>query len=87
MVLSNIEYIGFGSESDFSLFWYDGGFLFSSLFTALSLASSSSLEGISGELLILHNLRSNVISRAEGGRQNFHSWKEVDGSAKDRFEG
>ena len=87
MVASNLVYIGFGSEGDFSLSWYDGGFFFASLFAGLGLASSGFLQSISGELLVLHNLRSYVISRVDGGRKNFDTWKEVDGSAKDRFEG
>ena len=89
MVSSNHVYIGFGSKGDFSLSWYDGGSFFASLFTGLGLASSCFLEGISGELLVLHNLRSyvRIISRGDGGRKNFNTWKKVDGSAKDRFEG
>ena len=46
-------YIGFGSEGDFSLSWYDGGSFFASLFAGLGLASSGFLEGVSGELLVL----------------------------------
>ena len=80
-------YIGFESEGDFSFSWYDGGFFFASLFTGLGLAGSGFLEGISGELLVLDNLGSYVISRGDGGRQDFNTWKEVDGSAKVRFEG
>ena len=68
MVSSNLVYIGFGSEGDFSLSWGDGGSFFASLFTSLSLASSGFLEGVSGKLLVLHNLRSYVISRGDGGR-------------------
>ena len=70
-------YIGLGSESDFSLSWYGRGSFFASFFTVLGLASSSLLEGISGELLVFHNLRSYVISRADGGRHDFNTWKEV----------
>ena len=80
-------YIGCGSEGDFSLSCYDGGFFFASLFTGLGLASFSFLEGISGELVVLHNLRGYVISRGDGGRQDLNTWKEVDCSAKARFEG
>ena len=87
MVSSNLVYIWFGSERDFSRSWYDGGSFFASLFTGLGLASSGFLEAISGKLLVLHNLRSYLISRGDCGRKNFNTWKEVDGSAKDRFEG
>ena len=87
MVSSNLVYMGFGSEGDFSLSWYDGGSFFASLFTGLGLTSSGFLEGISGELLVLHNLKSYVISRGDGGRKNFNTWEKVDGSAKDTFEG
>ena len=64
----NLVYIEFGSEGDFSLFWYDGRSFFASLYTFLCLASYGFLEGISGELLVLHNLRSYVVSRGDGGR-------------------
>ena len=68
MVSSNLVYIGFGSEGDFFRFCDDGGSFFSSSFTGLGLASSGFLESISGKLLVLHNLRSYVISRGDGGR-------------------
>ena len=68
MVASNLVYIGFGSEGDFGLSWYDRRSFFASLFAGLSLAGSGFLEGISGELLVLHNLRSYVISRGDGDR-------------------
>ena len=58
----------FGSEGDFSCSWDNGGFFFASFFAGLSLAGSGFLEGVSGELLVLHNLRSYVISRGDGGR-------------------
>ena len=61
-------YIGFGSESDFSCSRDDGGSFFAPLFAGLSLAGSGFLESVSGELLVLHNLRSYVISRGDGGR-------------------
>ena len=61
-------YIGFGSEGDFCFSWDDRGSFFASLFASLSLAGSGFLEGVSGELLVLHNLRSYVIRRGDGGR-------------------
>ena len=79
--------IAFGPQGDFSLSWYARGSFFASLFTCLGLASSGFLQGISGELLVLHNLRSYVISRGKSSREDFNIWKEVDGSAEDRFEG
>ena len=82
MVSSNLVYIGFGSEGNFNSSWYDGGSFFVSLFTGLGLVSSGFLEGISGELLVLHNLRSYVISRGDGGRQEFNTGEKVDCSAK-----
>ena len=68
MVSSNLVYIEFGSESDFSRSWDNGGSFFASLFACLSLAGSGFLEGVSGELLVLHNLRSYVISSGDRGR-------------------
>ena len=68
MVSSNPVYIGFRSESDFSCSWYDGGSFFASLLAGLSLAGSGFLEWVSGQLLVLHDLRSYVISRGDGGR-------------------
>ena len=68
MVSSNLVYIGFGSEGNFSLSWGDGRSFFASLSTSLGLASSGFLESVSGELVVLHNLRSYVISRGDGGR-------------------
>ena len=80
-------YIGFGSEGDFSLSWYDGSSFFASFFTGLGLASCDFLEGVSGELLVSHDLRCSVISRGDGGRQNFNTGEEDNSSAKDRFQG
>ena len=73
MLASNRVYIGFGSESDFSCSWDDEGSLFASLLARLSLAGSDFLEGVSGEPLVLHNLRSFVISRGDGSRKNFNA--------------
>ena len=68
MVSSNLVYIGFGSEGNFSLSWGDGRSFFASLFAGFSLAGSGFLEGVFGQLLVLHDLRSYVISRGDGGR-------------------
>ena len=68
MVSSNLVYIWFESEGDFSLSWGDGRSFFASLFAGLSLPGSGFLEGVSCELLVLHNLRNYVISRGNGGR-------------------
>ena len=68
VVLSNLVYIGFGSEGNFSLSWDNGWSVFASLFAGLGLAGSGFLEGVSGELLVLHNLRSYVIRRGDSGR-------------------
>ena len=87
MVSSNFVYIGFRSESDFSLSGGDWGSFFSSLLAGGSLVSSSLLKGCSGESLVLYDLRSYVISRGDGGRENFNTWKEVDNSSKGHFEG
>ena len=73
MVSPNLVYIGFGSEGDFSCFWDDGGSFFASFLAGLSLAGSGFLEGVSGELLVLHNLRSYVISRGDGGMYNLNA--------------
>ena len=87
MVSSDFVYIGFGSEGDFCFAWGDRGSFFASLLTGGSLASSSLLEGCSGELLVLHDLRSYVISRGDGGRKNFNTRKEVYDSSEGHFEG
>ena len=87
MVSSNFVYMGFGSESNFSFAWGDRRSFFASLLTGGGLASSSLLEGCSGELLVLHNLRSYVISRRNGGRENFNTRKKIDNSSKGHFKG
>ena len=87
MVSSYLVYIGFGSEGNFCFAWGDQGCFFASLLAGGSLASSSLLEGCSGKLLVLHYLRSCVISRGEGGRKNFNTRKEVDNSSESHFEG
>ena len=86
MVSSDFVYIGFGSEGNFSFAWGDWGSFFASLLTGGSLASSSLLEGCSGELLVLHDLRSYVISRRDGGREDFNTRKKVYNSSKGHFE-
>ena len=85
MVSSDFVYIGFGSESDFGWAWGDWGSFFAFFLTGGSLTSSSLLEGCSGELLVLHNLRSYVISRGDGGRKYFNTRKEVDNSSEGHF--
>ena len=87
MVLSDFVYIGFGSEGNFSFTWSDWGFFFASLLAGGSLASSSFLESCPSELLVLHDLRSYVISRRNGGRENFNTRKKVDDSSTGHFEG
>ena len=85
MVSSYFVYIGFGPEGDFSPSRGDRWAFFASLLTGTSLASSCLLEGGSGELLVLHNLRSYVISRGDGGRQDFDAREEVDDASKGNF--
>ena len=87
MVSSDFVYIGFGSEGNFSLAWGDWGSFFASLLAGGSLESSSLMESYSGELLVLHNLRSYVISRGDGGREDFNTRTKVDNSSKGHFEG
>ena len=87
MVSSYLVYIGFGSEGNFSFAWGDWGSFFASLLASGSLASSSLLEGCSGDLLVFHDLRSYVISRGDGGREDFNTRKEVDNSSEGHFEG
>ena len=87
MVSSDFVYIRFGSEGDFSFAWGNWGSFFSSLLAGGSLAGSGLLEGGSGQLLVLHYLRSYVISRGDGGREDFNTRKEVDNSSKGHFEG
>ena len=62
VISSNLVYRWFGSEGDFSLSHGDGRFFFACLFTSPGLASSGFLEGVSGELLVFHNLGRYVIS-------------------------
>ena len=87
MVSSDFVYIGFGSKGNFGFAWGDWGSFFASLLTGGSLASSSLLKGCSGELLVLHDLRSYVISRGDGGRENFNTRKKIDNLSKAHVEG
>ena len=87
MVSSDFVYIGFGSEGNFSFAWGNRGSFFASLLAGGSLASSSLLKGCSGELLVLHDLRSYVISRGDGGRENFNTRKEVYDSSEGHLKG
>ena len=86
MVSSYLVYIGFGSEGNISLAWGDWRSFFASLLAGGSLTSSSLLKGCSGELLVLHDMRSYIISRGDGGREDFNARKKVDNSSKGHFE-
>ena len=87
MVSSDFVYIGFGSEGNFSFTWSDWGSFFASLLASGRLAGSCLLKGCSGELLVLHDLRSYVISRGDGGREDFNTWKKIDNASEGNFEG
>ena len=78
-------YIGFGSEANFSFVGGNWWYFFPSFLASSCLASLCSLEGGSGELLVFHDLRSNVISRGDGSREDFDTRKEVDNSSKGSF--
>ena len=80
-------YIGFGSEGNFSFAWGDRGSYFDSLLAGGSLKSSSLLESCPSKLLVLHDLRSYVISGENGSREDFNTRKKVDNSSKGHFEG
>ena len=86
MVLSYLVYIGFRSEGNFSFAWGDWGSFFASLLAGGSLVSSSLLKGCSGELLVLHDLRSYVISRGNGGREDLNTRRKIDNSSKGHCE-
>ena len=87
MVLSDFVYIGLRPEGDFSFIWGNRGSFFASLLAGCSLAGSGLLKGCSGELLVLHYLGSYVISRGDGGREDFNTRKKVDNSSEGHFEG
>jgi len=78
-------YIGFGSEGNVSFTWGNRWSFFASFLVSSCLASSSFLEGGSGELLVIHDLRSYVISRENGGREDFDTREEDDNSSKGNF--
>ena len=67
--------------------WRDWGYFLASFLAGGSLARSGFLEGCSGELLVLHDLRSYVISGGNGGRKDFNTRNKVDNSSKGHFEG
>jgi len=85
VVLSNLVYIGFGSEGHFSFAWGNRWSCLASFLASSCLVSSCFLEGGSGELLVFHDLRSYVISRGDGGREDFDTREEVDNSSKGIF--
>ena len=74
IVSSYCVYIAFEFEGNFGLFWGDGWSFFASLFSGLGLASACLVEGVSGELLVSHHLRSYVIGKGKGGREDFNTW-------------
>jgi len=85
VVWSNLVYIGFGSEGNFSIAWGNSWSFFTSFPGSSGLASLCFLEGGSGEPLAFHDLRSYVISRWDGGREDFDTREEVDNSSKGNF--
>ena len=78
-------YIGFGSERNFSFAWGNRWSFFGSFLASSCQVCSCFLEGSSGELLVLHDLTSYVISRGDTGREDFDSREEVDNSSKGNF--
>jgi len=82
VVSSNLVYIGFGSKGNFSFAWSNSWSFFTSFLASSCLASSCFLEGGSGELLVFHDLRRYVISRGDGGREDFDTREAVDNSSK-----
>ena len=72
---------------NFCFTWGDWGSLFASIRAGGSLVGSSLLQGCFSELLVFHYLGSYVISRGDGGRENFDTRKKVDDSSKGHFEG
>jgi len=78
-------YIGFGSEGNFSFARGNRWSFFVSFLASSCLGSSGFLEGGSGELLVFHDLRSYVISRGDGGREDFDTREEVDNWSKGNF--
>ena len=80
-------YIWFGSEGNFRFAWGNRRSFFASLLAGGSLAGSGLLKSYSVELLVLYNLRSYVISRRDGGREDCNTRKKIDNSSKGHFEG
>ena len=78
-------YIGFGSEGNFSFAWGNGWSFFASFLASRCQASSCFLEGRCGELLVFDDLRSYVISRRDGGREDLDTREKVDNSFKGNF--
>jgi len=85
VVSSNLVYIGFRSQGNFSFAWGNRWSFYLSFLASSFLASSCFLEARSGELLVLYDLRSYVISRGDGGREDFDTREEVDNWFKGNF--
>jgi len=85
VVWSNLVYIWCGSESNFSFALGNRWSFFSCFLASSCLASSCFLQGGSGELLVFHDMRSYVISREDGGTEDFDTREEVDNSSNGNF--
>ena len=85
MVSSYLVSIGFRSEGDSCFSGGDSGSFSASLLACGSLSTSGLLEGCSSELLVLHDLRSYVISRGNRDRESLNTRKKVDYSSKGNF--
>ena len=79
--------MGLGFESKFCFAWGNRWSFFASFLASSCLASSCLLEGSSGKLQVFHDLRSYVISRGDGGREDFDTREEFDNSSKRNFKG
>jgi len=77
VVSCNLVYIGFGPEGNFSFAWGNRWSFFETFLASSCLASSCFLEGGSGELLVFQDLRSYVISRGDGGSEDFATREEL----------
>jgi len=77
VVSSNRVDIGFGSKGNFSFAWGNRWSFFASFLASSCLASSSLREGGSGQLLVFHHLRSYVISRGDGGMEDFDTREKL----------
>jgi len=71
LVSSNLVYIGFGSKANLSFACGNRRFFFAAFLASSCLMSSCFLECGSSELLVFHDLRNYVISRRDGGREDF----------------